>query len=548
VPHFIEPVINRSQYLMGYPTLDDVVPANHVVRAFEDILQTHDWSGWDSQYSNAGQRPYAPRLLATLLVYAYSRRLRSSRQIEEACQTRDDFRWLMSGRVPDHDTICAFRRQHGKELKTLFRFCVRYCVEHQLTSLSKLITDGTRVRASNSNDATATLATIEERLARLDARIAEVLAEAEQEDQRDDALFGPSTSASTLQPGELRRLQEQKARHEQAKQKVLAKMERAQQQDGASDEQAAAKRVPVTDPDADVMKNKEGGFAANYTPWVGVTAEGFIASQGVSNAHTDAPHLVESIEQAQANTGQKVGQAQADSGYATVENIEYCENNEIDPCIAPVCTSLERAPEAAKIPAWPGDVPVTAPHANGTTVDGLTLPRTERGQFAKSAFTYDLLKNCYVCPTGRTLAFAGTEKRRRGDRIQERYAYKSKACSGCPFRPVCTTSKTGRTVHRTQDEPIHERQRERMRDAQRRADYRLRRCTVEPTIGILKHQLGLRRFLLRGLDGAGVEWTLASTAFDVAKLIRMQRAKGGSAGRGCAPTATENAETVGMAA
>ena len=87
-----------------------------------------------------------------------------------------------------------------------------------------------------------------------------------------------------------------------------------------------------------------------------------------------------------------------------------------------------------------------------------------------------------------------------------------------------------------------------MQDERRRTDYRLRRCTVEPTIGILKHQLGLRRFLLRGLDGAAVEWTLATTAFDVAKLIRMQKEKGGCSRGRCAPTSAGIAQTARWAA
>lgn len=41
------------------------------------------------------------------------------------------------------------------------------------------------------------------------------------------------------------------------------------------------------------------------------------------------------------------------------------------------------------------------------------------------------------------------------------------------------------------------------------AIYRLRKCTVEPVIGIIKEVLGFRQFSLRGLVAAAGEWCLA---------------------------------------
>ena len=59
--------------------------------------------------------------------------------------------------------------------------------------------------------------------------------------------------------------------------------------DGASADKAARKRVPVTDPDRDVMKNKAGGFGPNFTPYVGAAGQaGVLVAEGVTNAHRDA--------------------------------------------------------------------------------------------------------------------------------------------------------------------------------------------------------------------------------------------------------------------
>jgi transposase len=50
------------------------------------------------------------------------------------------------------------------------------------------------------------------------------------------------------------------------------------------------------------------------------------------------------------------------------------------------------------------------------------------------------------------------------------------------------------------------------------AIYRLRKCTVEPVIGIIKEILGFRQFSLRGLTAAAGEWCLVCLAFNLKRL------------------------------
>jgi len=51
-----------------------------------------------------------------------------------------------------------------------------------------------------------------------------------------------------------------------------------------------------------------------------------------------------------------------------------------------------------------------------------------------------------------------------------------------------------------------------------KAIYRLRKCTVEPVIGIIKEILGFRQFSLRGLASAAGEWCLVCLAFNLKRL------------------------------
>jgi len=54
------------------------------------------------------------------------------------------------------------------------------------------------------------------------------------------------------------------------------------------------------------------------------------------------------------------------------------------------------------------------------------------------------------------------------------------------------------------------------------AIYRLRKCTVEPVIGIVKEVLGFRQFSLRGLKAAAGEWALVCIAFNLKRLHKLQ--------------------------
>ena len=58
------------------------------------------------------------------------------------------------------------------------------------------------------------------------------------------------------------------------------------------------------------------------------------------------------------------------------------------------------------------------------------------------------------------------------------------------------------------------------------AIYRLRKCTVEPVIGIIKEVLGFRQFSLRGLLAAAGEWCLVCLAFNLKRMHTLYLAKG----------------------
>lgn len=68
------------------------------------------------------------------------------------------------------------------------------------------------------------------------------------------------------------------------------------------------------------------------------------------------------------------------------------------------------------------------------------------------------------------------------------------------------------------DAPLRVQMAYRLHTAVGRAIYRLRKCTVEPVIGIIKEALQFRQFSLRGLVAAAGEWSLMCSAFNLKRL------------------------------
>ena len=60
--------------------------------------------------------------------------------------------------------------------------------------------------------------------------------------------------------------------------------------------------------------------------------------------------------------------------------------------------------------------------------------------------------------------------------------------------------------------------RHRLQTRRGRKLYALRKCTVEPVIGVIKHVMKFRQFLLRGTAGARGEWSLVCLAWNVKRM------------------------------
>ena len=86
------------------------------------------------------------------------------------------------------------------------------------------------------------------------------------------------------------------------------------------------------------------------------------------------------------------------------------------------------------------------------------------------------------------------------------------------YRPTSSTDKPPRRLK----DPRLLAMREKLQTEEGRSLYARRKQTVEPVFGIIKHVLGFRQFLRRGVAAVRAEWTLVCLAHNVKRLWRLR--------------------------
>jgi transposase len=502
----------REQLVLFATRLDDVLGEDHPVRLLDDILAAVDWSDWERYYCGlAGQPAIHPRVLAGAILYGLTVGVRTSRKLEDACRHRVDFMWLVEGRTIDHSTFAGFRKDFGRQIKDLFKQVGRLAMTMGLVRLNTVALDGTRVRANADRRATATAKTLEGRLARLDEEIERLLAEAGQAEEAEQRLFAGVESA-----GRLPRALADAKRRQEALGRALAAARAADAHRAARGEsKKGAVTVPVADPDAVVMPNKEGGHAPNYGPVVAVdAASGVIVDADVLAESNEGGATLPTVARIEATFGEKPRQLLADGNHGTGANLEALEAAGVEAFI-PVeggrtAEAVRRADGHQPVPesAWP-DLPRS--------------PQTKR--LDKAAFLYDKERDCYWCPTGRRLGFSHAMEQARAGGPAACRVYVCHECTGCPLAAACIAKNgTRRTVMRDQHEERREAMQARLATEAGKAAYRRRAPLVEGVIGVVKSVLGFRQFLLRGLEHVKTEWFWLCTAFNLRKVMAALRA------------------------
>lgn len=519
---FRRPETPREQLVLWEQRLEDAIPVDHPVRHVDELLRSRAFADtfreWERYYVLVeGKPPYHPRDLAGLYLYGMLNQIRSSRQLESACYNRLDVIWLMEGQHPDHSTIAEFVRVHGKHLRGVFRDVLTVASEAGLIKLGHVAVDGTKIEADAGRKSVHKKETLAGKLTNIDAQIVALEEEWKTNEAKEASLFGretpwvPQGSAS-----DKKRLLAMKRKQERLR-KCLAAIERRHQASTSSTKPKAI--ASTTDPDSRVMRDKEGRSKPNYNGQMATDTEhGVIVATDVNDAAEDSGQLVPMVDEVLANCGRLPAEVSADSQYNTGPDLEALESKGVVGYVPDAGTNSEIPRETN-----PGEQAVAKAHRGEPLSDAewSALP-TDKKLIRKVAFRYDSESDVYVCPAGERLEFLRHTQHRRNWGISRSRQYGGcRSCASCARASVCCKDPTkGRTIKRDQYESYRERMRSRMKDESGRARYALRKQTVEPRIGEIKHVRGVRRFLHRGIEAVRHEWTLACTAVNVGILLR----------------------------
>jgi transposase len=153
--------VNREKPMFLPLDMQSWVPKDHFVWFLVDVAGQLDTSALQAGTRPGRGRPgYDPQMLATLVMYAMSCGVRSSREIEDRTRTDAGFRIASGNQFPDHSTLCRFRQRTGGEdgpLEDLFAQVLYVCAAAGLGRLRVISVDGSKIWADAAKEANRTL-------------------------------------------------------------------------------------------------------------------------------------------------------------------------------------------------------------------------------------------------------------------------------------------------------------------------------------------------------------------------------------------------------
>jgi hypothetical protein len=141
----------------------------------------------------------------------------------------------------------------------------------------------------------------------------------------------------------------------------------------------------------------------------------------------------------------------------------------------------------------------------------------EHGAYdGSSRFTYDAVRDVYICPAGQPLHLS----RREYKAEKAEYRADAATCNACPLKAQCTPSPSGRQVHRSFHADYLERVKAYYQTEAYQKALRKRKVWVEPLFVEAKDWHGMRRFRLRRLWRVNCEAQMIAAGQNLKRLLK----------------------------
>jgi transposase len=381
----------------------------------------------------------------------------------------------------NYHTLSDFRVAHKEALDELFTEVLGVLSVEGLVSLEQVMHDGSKIKAYASSDTF-----------RRQDRIRRHLELARQQVEQ----MGDPRWAEEVSPRVAKALQRALREKQQRLEEAMVELEKIRASK-TSKEQKQEARVSMSDPEARIMKQADGGYAPSYNVQISTEASHkVIVGVGVSQSGSDYGELVAAEERLEKNLECVPEQIVVDGGFTSRENILAMKDKGVD---------------------------LIGSMGEGTAQSAGQLGR--RGvdpAFYPQAFVYDSTSDTYSCPAGQVLKLEGKEK--RIGRMNYKYRARASACQGCSWQEKCCPQNTskGRSIVRGVDHPAVVAFMEKMQTEKAKEIYKRRGAVAEFPNAWVKDKIKLRQFRLRGLIKVGIELLWACLTYNIKQWIRLR--------------------------
>ncbi|MCD6199682.1 MAG: IS1182 family transposase [Deltaproteobacteria bacterium] len=473
--------LSKQKQMFGYRAKDRL-PEGHICFLIHEIVDELELGPAARGASILGAPCFDPRLMVKVLFYGYNRGIRSSRKLAAECRENVGFIHLCRGQEPDFRTIALFRRENGPLLSRTFSSLVRRLVEAGIVSVSHIIVDGTKVHANASNGKIIHRKFFDEVKKAIDEWMsASAELDAEEELREKLSSAGISTSAASRGLDSLQSLVEKCTKTVEA------------------GECSKAAKASTTDPDSRFMRDGIGSrINLAYNVQVAVDAEtGIPVGCDVTQDAHDSASLGRMVDAVEGASEEAVEAVDADCGFFNSDEVHGLEERGKDVCVA----------------------------------DGLTKTAMNRGKLEEliqeDEFIYNASRDVFECEYGNEHVFTRLADKGNG-KVLRVYVSKRR-CDGCPRHERCfgRSQLKRHMIRKHVDFVWLKRHRKRFLKPEYQERLEKRRL-IELTFGHWKHNLGFRKFLLRGLSGARVETFLVATASVLGRLCNILKLDGRS--------------------
>lgn len=505
--NFLDYTPDQLQLPLSY---GDIIPKEHLVRVVNTIVDELDLSTLYDRYPGGGRPAYHPQMMLKVMIFAYSQKTYSSRQIAKALRENINFIWLSGGNTPDFRTINRFRSDMKDVIEDVFYEVVRFLLQHGYIRLDNYFLDGTKIEANAGRYTFVWNKAVKNYDRKLDEKIRDHLSQIDRIVAEENAIYLDEDleelgAPASITSEQLRGVVESIDEHLQnaPRDRGLKKLSRRFRKDFLPRKlkYEEAERIfdgrnsySKTDHDATFMRMKEdhmlnGQLKPGYNIQMG-TENDFIIGFTIHPNPTDTKTMIPHLEHVRKRLGGLPKNVIADSGYGSEENYEYLDGEDINAYVKYNKFHWEKK------------------------------KKNRENIFLTDNLKYDEPSDSYLCPIGRPMPHIG-RRRYVTDAGYETFRdyYRCTDCSDCPFADTCKDCSGPRTIrisHRLNELKVKANG---LLCSEDGIELRKRRvCEVEQTFGRIKCCWGFRRFLLRGKPKVMVEWGLLSMAHNITKI------------------------------